>query len=95
MLDIDALRKKFPLIHGRDFGEKLTLGDIVARVGQALDANASKASRHDVACDILDRDLLFGAWGNRWGVQDWELLRQLRGAIIAAYELGKTRAVGK
>lgn len=95
MLDsdsVEALKKKFPVTHGRDSGEKLTLGEIIERMGRALDADASDESRREIASDILDRDLLFGAWGNRWTEQDWLLLRDIRGAIVTAYKVGKSRA---
>lgn len=91
-MDVDACKKKFPVIYRRDHSQGLTLGKIIERVKQALDSNASEASRHDVACDIIDRDLLFGAWGDRWEAQDLDLLRDIRGAIVAAYEAGKRKA---
>lgn len=91
--DVDALKKKFPVTHGRDFGHRVALGEIIRRVGEALDAKgASRESIHDVACDIIDRDLLFGAWGDRWEAKDFGLLRDIRGAIIAAYEAGRLNA---
>lgn len=90
--DIDALKKKFPVTHSRDHGQRVTLGEVVRRLGNALDADASRESRIEVACDILDRDLLFGAWGDRWSEQDCLLLRDIRGAIVAAYEAGKAKA---
>lgn len=89
MTSVKSLQEKYPAIYARDGGEKLTLGEVVARVGRALDAGASRKSAHAIACDVIDRDLLFGAWGWRWDERDWLMLRDLRGAIIAAYKLGK------
>lgn len=88
-MTITELKKRFPVIHGRDHGEPMKLGEIVALLGKALDAKASEESVHDVACDILDRDFLFGAWGTHWDDTDVDLLRDLRGIIIAAYRAGK------
>jgi len=59
-------------------------------VGEALDSKASEESKRDVAADILDREFLFGCWGYRWTEQDYDLLRDLRGAIISAYRAGKS-----
>lgn len=88
-MSIKDWKKKFPQIYGKDHGRRMTLGDVVAKLGKALDANASKESVDDVACDVLDRDFLFGAWGSRWADGDADLLRDLRGIIIAAYRAGK------
>lgn len=86
---ITELRKKFPVVNFKDRKEGVTVGEIIARVAKALDAKASQASTTDVACDVLDRDLLFGAWGDRWEDRDVDLLRDLRAVILGAYREGK------
>lgn len=91
-MDVEEAQKKFPQIYGRDFGERITLDQVLDRLCAALDANASKESIDDVACDILDRDFLFGAWGSRWNKYDELMLRDIRGIIIAAYRRGKAKA---
>jgi hypothetical protein len=91
-LPVAELKKRFPVIRGRDHGHPMTLGEIVAWVGKALDAMASEESQNDVAADILDREFLFGAWGDRWKDSDIDLLRDLRGMVIAAYRLGKANS---
>lgn len=94
-MNINDLKKKFPVIYGRDHSSKITLSDIVSRIGTALDAEASEESRRYIACDIIDRDFLFGAWGDRWTEADLLLLKDLRGLIIQAYKAGQKAAHGK
>lgn len=88
-MNIAELKKKFPIKHGKDHGEPLTLGTIATRIREAMEANASELSRKDIACDIIDRDFLFGAWGDKWTDYDVNLLRDIRGLILAAYMAGK------
>lgn len=93
-MDVNDLKKKYPVTHGRDFGKRTTLEGIVERVGQALDVKGvTRKAAHEIAADIIDRDLLFGAWGARWEEKDRDLLRDVRGAIILAYEAGRAKAV--
>lgn len=89
-LSITELKAKYPTVRGRDHGPRLTLGRLIEMVGEALDSKASEESKRDVAADILDREFLFGCWGYRWTEQDYDLLRDLRGAIISAYRAGKS-----
>lgn len=90
-MKVSELRKRFPVIHGRDHGGRRTIVDIVKMLGDALDAQASKESVEEIAVDILDREFFFGAWGDRWKDSDL-LLRDLRGLVVAAYRIGRTRA---
>lgn len=87
-MKISELKKKFPIKHGKDHGEPLTLGMIVARLKDVMEAKASKESRISIACDIIDRDFLFGAWGDKWTNYDQDILRDIRGMIIEAYIAG-------
>ena len=89
--DVDTLKAKYPQIYGRDCGQRITLGQVLDRLCAALDANASEESVDDVACDILDRDFLFGAWGSHWDKYDELMLADIRGMIIAAYRRGKAK----
>ena len=93
--DIRSLKERFPKIYSRDCGEHITLGEVVERISKALDSNASRESRHEIACDIIDRDLLFGAWGHRGADDDYLMLKDIRGAIVAAYEAGKAKPDSK
>jgi len=90
-MKVSDWQKKYPVTHGRDFGQRVTLGEILNRLEAALNAEASEESVDDVACDILDRDFLFGAWGQRWDDRDADLLRDIRGLVIAAYRRGKAK----
>ena len=91
-MNIDELKDKYPVVNGKDAGERLTIGTLVERIGQALDARgATKESAHEIAADVIDRDFLFGAWGWRWDNRDHDLLRDIRGIIISAYEAGKRK----
>lgn len=87
-LSIEECRKKYPRISSKDsYG--ITVGEIVERLGKALDADASHESQNEIAAEILDRDFLFGAWGYIWTERDYDLLRDIRGVIVAAYRAGK------
>lgn len=89
-MKIEDLKKKYPVTHGKDHGPRITIGELVSRVGKALDAKgASPESVRAIACDILDRDFLFGAWGESWRSYDYDLLADIRGAIINAYRAGQ------
>jgi hypothetical protein len=93
--DVDTLKAKFPCLYARDGGKNIRLGEIIERVGRALDTEdigASRESARDIACDVIDKYLLFGAWGWRWASEDALMLRDIRGAIVAAYEAGKAKA---
>lgn len=91
-MTVAELKKKFPVVRGRDHGDRKRLGDIVALIAKALEAKASPDSTADVAADVIDRELLFGAWGDRWEDRDFDLLRDIRGLVIAAYRAGKASA---
>lgn len=93
--DVQTLRARFPQLYSRDGRHRLTLGEVVGRVAEALDAATTEDSKHEAACDIIDRDFLFGAWGHRWEAFDFDLLRDIRGAIISAYERGKAKALSQ
>lgn len=88
-MTIAELKKKYPVVFGRDGGQQIIVSEIMGRLQAALEANASTRSVHNVACDILDRDFLFGAWGWCWDDCDEDLLRDIRGMIIHAYRAGK------
>jgi hypothetical protein len=95
MDDVDALKRKFPVIYGNDHGKGITLAEIIKRVGAALDTQDQGVSRetaHDLACDVIDRYFLFGAWGHLWEEHDVLMLANLRGMIAGAYEAGKAKA---
>lgn len=90
--DVDTMKAKYPVNHGRDFGQRVTLADLLDRLEAALNADASEESQDDVACDVLDRDFLFGAWGDHWDKYDEWLLRDIRGLVIAAIRRDKAKA---
>jgi hypothetical protein len=91
-MTISELKELYPVVRGRDHGPRLTLGRLLEMVGEALDAKASDESQREVACDIIDKEFLFGCWGDRWTDRDVDLLRDLRGAIISAYRAGRAKA---
>lgn len=91
-MKVSDWQKKYPVTHGRDFGGKMTLGEVLDYLEAALNAEATEESTSDVACDVLDKYFLFGAWGQRWDDRDYDLLRDIRGLVISAYRRGKAKA---
>lgn len=92
-----------------DHGERMTIAEIVAAVGEALDNNDVNG-----ACDALDYKFIYGCWNhildpkphehdgptptsNGYAVRTialselHKLNRDIRGLIVAAYNLGKSR----
>lgn len=84
-MTIEELKRRFPVKNGRDHGERVTIGVISEMIGRAMTACVSHESRLDVASDIIDRELLFGAWGDRWKDGDQDLLSDIRGLILGAW----------
>jgi hypothetical protein len=80
--------------HGRDFGEPVTLNDLMRELAPVIDRGDV-----DAMCEVIDRLLLFGAWGfildpdgERYAPHPGELKllnKDLRGAIVAAYRHGR------
>ncbi len=88
-MTIDELRRKFPIRNGKDHGNGVTIGQLSAMIDKALSADASRESRRAIASDIIDREFLFGAWGDRWKEHDCPMLADIRGLIMGAWEAGR------
>lgn len=66
--------------------DPLTVGQITARIADALDEDPPDVKR---ACDVIDQEL-FGPY-RREQTLSYSLSCDLRGMIVAAYEKGKER----
>lgn len=79
--------------HGRDHGDRFTMGDLVEPLAEALDRDPDDSTEF---CTIIDREFLYGAWG--WliealpeGSQASIFLADLRGLVRSAYREGHKR----
>jgi hypothetical protein len=70
--------------YGKDHGKRVEVGEFMEKMADLID-------RHDgvdAAIDYIDECFIFGSWGFRTGM-DITFVKDLRGALIAAYKLGK------
>jgi hypothetical protein len=72
--------------HGRDFGDRVTVGDVVRAMADRIDAGDVRPG----AVAELDRLFIFGAWGNMFAAHP-VLAADVRGIAVEAYREGARR----
>lgn len=81
----EDMTNKFPVKSDHD---RLTVGEIMEKLADLIDKDAIIRT----ICDHIDREFLFGAWGDEMKeIASIKFVKDMRGAIVAAYKLGKKR----
>lgn len=82
----------YTIKRGRDYGEPLTIGDLISGMADRIDQALADCDDDMAAvADFLDKEFLYGAWSHLVG-KDPLFGKDLRGALIAAYKEGLKRS---
>lgn len=87
----EELSARYPTKRGRDWGDRVRMGDLVAALAVSARAYLAEGSSTAEAAFVehLDREFLFGCWGDVMReVVDYEFTRDIRGIILAMFRAG-------